>query len=145
MKVRHADANRESALRAVRRKWMVVDDNETILRMTAEMLAMFTDAEICSFQSPAEAVRAFEAGPSAFELVVTDFDMPEMNGAELCQRLRLSALELKIILTTGSADISGTKALTLGFDAFLAKPFPASALSTALEKVKHANLHLRAV
>jgi CheY-like chemotaxis protein len=136
MKVEHAGANREKVFPAVRPKWMVVDDNETILRLMAERLALLTDAEICCFQSAKEAVRAFEIEPSAFALVVTDFDMPEMNGAELCRRLRVIAPESKIILTTGSADISAIKALNLGFNAFLAKPFPMSALLVALELAK---------
>lgn len=113
-------------------KWMVVDDTEAVLQMTAEMLKMFTDAEICCFQSPKEALRAFEDDPSAFGLVVTDFDMPEMNGAELCSKLRAITPDLKIILATGSVNMLEAKAFNLGFAAFLAKPFSAAAISSAL-------------
>jgi len=126
----------------VRPKWMVVDDNESILHMTAQMLSLFTRAEICCFQSAETAARAFESDPSMFELVITDFDMPEMNGAELCRRLRMFAPELKIILTTGSSEISSAKAHGFGFDGFLTKPFSMAALSKALEKVKRTNVLL---
>ena len=140
MKVEYADTNRKTTFRSIRPKWMVVDDTETILAMTAEMIALFTEAQICFFQSAEKAVRAYAAEPSSFELVVTDFDMPEMNGAELCYQLRSINPESKIILTTGSADISQTKAFSLGFNAFLAKPFSMSALAHALENVRHENV-----
>jgi CheY-like chemotaxis protein len=144
MKVQNAGTNRKGGLHAVRRKWMVVDDTETILQMTSEMLAEFTNERICCFRSAEAAIHAFSDDPLSFELVVTDLDMPEMNGAELCQRLRAITPESKIILTTGSADISEAKAFSLGFDAFLRKPFTMSALTEVLEKVKHSNMHLRA-
>src|SRR4051812_27403772 len=66
----------------VKSRWMIVDDNEDMLWLMPQMLAAITDAEICCFRNGAEALRAFERSPEAFQLVVTDFDMPGMNGME---------------------------------------------------------------
>lgn len=132
MNLQSVIANEEKTFVEPRVKWMVVDDTETVLKMTAEMLAMLTEAEICCFQSAKKALRVFQADPSAFELVATDFDMPEMNGAELCHQLRAIAPKLKIILTTGSVNISKTTAFYLHFNSFLAKPFTMAAVSNAL-------------
>ncbi|TAL04033.1 MAG: response regulator, partial [Verrucomicrobia bacterium] len=65
--------------------------------------------------------------------VITDFDMPGMNGIELCRRLHEVAPRLKIVLASGSGIANEAGARQCGFCGFLPKPFPAAELFRTIE------------
>jgi DNA-binding NtrC family response regulator len=113
--------------------WMIVDDNEDILLLMREIAAQFSDAEIVCFNSPRAALAAFEIAPENFELVITDFEMPEMNGVELRRRFHKISPSVKILLVTGSGLVSEESAAHEGFCGLLHKPFPFASLQRALE------------
>jgi CheY-like chemotaxis protein len=115
--------------------WMIVDDNEEILSLMREIVAQFSGAEIVCFNSPQAALAAFEATPENFELVITDLEMPGMNGVELCHRLRAISPAAKILLATGSGIVSEEAAANEGFCGLLHKPFPFAALQRVLEDI----------
>jgi CheY-like chemotaxis protein len=112
--------------------WMLVDDNEDILLMLSAMIERLTGALVECHNSPASALVAFAAAPEAYELVITDFNMPGMNGLELGQRLRALTPAQKIILASGNANCTLAEARAGGFGALLPKPFSLSALQSAL-------------
>jgi CheY-like chemotaxis protein len=114
-------------------RWMIVDDNEEILSLMREITAQFSGSEIVCFNSPQAALAAFEAAPENFELVITDYEMPGMNGLELCRRLRAISPSAKIILATGSGLVSEEAAAHEGFCGLLHKPFPFAALQNILK------------
>jgi len=116
-----------------RPRWMIVDDNPDILSLIQGIVARFSDVDIECFNSPEAALAAFKSEPAAFEFVITDLEMPEMNGIELCRRLRGLAPSLKILVSTGSEIISDEEAVEKGFCGLLRKPFPYAALQRALE------------
>src|SRR5262249_27571494 len=115
-----------------RPRWMVVDDDADTLEALGSLLAAVSDAEICSFQSPWEAVNAFAAAPETFHLVVTDFDMPRMNGVDLRRPLHALSPSLKILLITGGGLFAEETALRNGFFGLLQKPFSIGGLRQAL-------------
>jgi len=81
-----------------RTRWMIVDDNQDVLLLMSEIAAQFSDAEIVCFNSPRAALAAFEAAPENFELVITDFEMPGMNGVELRRRFHAISPVVKILV-----------------------------------------------
>ena len=109
-------------------RWMIVDDDEQILLLLAAVIQRMTQAEVESYNSPQAALAAFRAAPGKYELVITDFDMPEMDGVELCRRIRAIAPGQEIFLATGSGFFTEEAAYQAGFAALLNKPFPVSAL-----------------
>jgi CheY-like chemotaxis protein len=119
---------------AIRARWMVVDDDAGVREIVSALLSAASDAEICSFASSAEALAHFAAQPLAFELIVSDFDMPGMNGVEFCRRLLELAPSQKIILATGSEVFSEAAAQEHGFCGLLHKPFSLAQLLHALER-----------
>lgn len=121
---------------AARPRWMIVDDNEEILMLMRDIAARFGDAEIDCFNSPHHALAAFEAAPEHFELVITDFEMPGMNGVQLCHRLRAISSAVKILLATGSGLVSEEAAANEGFCGLLHKPFPFAVLHKILESLR---------
>jgi CheY-like chemotaxis protein len=113
-------------------RWMVVDDNRDILELLRAMLEQFHGGTVECFHSPQAALAAFAAAPDAYEVVITDFEMPGMDGLELCRRMRALAARLKIFLATGSGFFTEAAARHAGFCGLLNKPFPFGALQTAL-------------
>ena len=114
------------------KRWMLVDDNEDILLMLTEAIGNLTDAEIECYRSPSAALAAFAAAPGKYALVITDYEMPGMDGVDLCRRLRAISPAQKIILATGSGFFTEQAARRAGFSALLNKPFPLAALREAL-------------
>jgi len=115
------------------RRWMLVDDNKDILMMLSAMLEHHTAAAIECHNSPQSALAAFAAEPCAYEVVITDFEMPGMDGVELCRQLLAHSPAQKIILATGSGYFSESATQHAGFAALLNKPFPLTSLQRALE------------
>ena len=113
-------------------RWMLVDDNEDILRVMSAVLENLTRAEIECYNSPPSARAAFIQSPDSYELVITDFEMPGMDGVELCRRLHAVNPEQKIFLATGSGFFTDAAARHAGFSALLNKPFPLTVLKAAL-------------
>lgn len=121
-------------------RWMVVDDDTEALEVVARLLAAVSDAEICSFPSPWQALDAFAAAPDSFHLVVTDFEMPGMNGVDFRRHLQAVAPTAKVLLTTGSGMFTEESARQSGFCGLLLKPFSLGALKQTLESVQRAAL-----
>lgn len=111
---------------------MIVDDNEQMLMMLADAVKGMTSAEVECYSSPMAALAAFAAAPGKYALVITDYEMPEMDGAELCRQMREISLAPQIFLATGSGFFTEETACEAGFNAVLTKPFPLSQLHETL-------------
>ena len=121
------------------RRWMLVDDNTEILMMLSALVENFTAATIECYNSPQSALAAFAAAPDGYELVITDFEMPGMDGAELCRQLRTLSPGQKVFLATGSGFLSEVAASHHGFSALLNKPFPLVVLQEKLAAARLLN------
>ncbi|MGC3957241.1 MAG: response regulator [Verrucomicrobiota bacterium] len=122
--------NKTSARRA---RWMVVDDDDGVRDLLAAVLETRGIADVACFRSASDALAAFTAAPEQFQFVITDLDMPGMNGIELCRRLRALAPQLKIMLATGNAAANADGARHCGFCGLIAKPFPTAELWRTVE------------
>jgi CheY-like chemotaxis protein len=100
---------------------LVVDDSQSVSELIKEMLLSFGyQAEICL--TVKDALDKFEAGK--YDLVITDYTMPGMNGVEFAQILRQRAPTQTILLITGSAFSMGEATLRqLPVNTTLQKPF----------------------
>lgn len=120
---------------AARPWWMVVDDDDSVRNFIVAVLEMRGVADVSSFRCGSEALAAFAAKPDQFTFVITDLDMPGMNGVELCQRLRALAPQLKIALATGNGSITEIEARQSGFNGLLSKPFTAAEIWCLTEAI----------
>lgn len=80
----------------------MVVDVDSVRDFLADVLQMRDGAEISTFRSATEALEVFAATPEKFQLVITDLQMPGMNGTEFCRRLRAVTPDLKVVLATGN-------------------------------------------
>jgi two-component system, chemotaxis family, chemotaxis protein CheY len=91
------------------------------------------DVEIVEATSGFDALRLLPR--AAYDLVITDINMPDINGLELIRFVRQSAHHRSIavlIISSQSAERDKKRGLALGADAFLAKPFTPEALREAV-------------
>jgi signal transduction histidine kinase len=112
---------------------LLVEDDEGIRSIVAELLAE-RGHQVIEHTHAARAWAAVEREP--FPLAIVDWMLPgEMDGLELCRRIRGSAASARtaILVTTartGGRDLA--QLLEAGADDYLAKPFDLSALETRL-------------
>jgi CheY-like chemotaxis protein len=66
-----------------------------------------------------EGLKLFEA--SLFDVVVTDYRMPSMNGVELIERIRARSPEARIVLLSRAVEALGLNEQNTGADAVIAK------------------------
>ena len=101
---------------------LVVDDEPDVAALVAFGAQMiWPDCEVTTAGSGEEALSSF--AEKAADLVVLDVAMPPPNGFEVCRRLReVSAVPI-LMLTVRDATEDKVRALDLGADDYLTKPF----------------------
>jgi PAS domain S-box-containing protein len=108
---------------------LLVDDDILVSMGAADML-LDLGHSVTEAQSAAHALKFLESD-SQFDVVVTDYAMPGMNGFELAQRIKERHPRLPIILATGYAELPADRSIEFGH---LPKPYTAQALAVALER-----------
>jgi PAS domain S-box-containing protein len=102
---------------------LFVDDEEIIVHSVRNMLERL-GYKVTAVMDSGEALRLFSEKPWEFDLVMTDQTMPAMTGQDLGKELMRIRPGIPIILCTGYSDlISSEKALAMGFQGFVMKPF----------------------
>lgn len=115
---------------------MVVDDMSTSRGLILQALDSFGVQHVQSAADGASAMATLAKAP--VHLVISDFNMPGMNGLELLKSLRSNAKLAKVgfILITGKPERSMIETgRTLGMNNFVTKPFEAKDLLKAIEAV----------
>ena len=110
-------------------KVLLVDDDSLVSMNTANMLIDLGHTALEAL-SAAEALELLECGEK-FDVVLTDYAMPDMNGLDLAKRIRQIMPTLPIVLATGYADLPLHYAP--GF-LRLAKPYAQDELADVLDK-----------
>lgn len=103
-------------------KIMLVDDDPA-QRMLLNMCLQQGDYTVIEANNGQEAYDILEREPD-IRLVVTDLDMPIMNGYTLIEKVRMSDLRYRyiIVLTSSEEPDSLVRALSLGADDYISKP-----------------------
>ncbi len=117
----------------ITQKVLIVDDEEDVCRSVSKILTRRGFA-VDTVLGGEEAVRRMKE--TAFDLVITDFMMPKMDGLELLKIIRDHYPELDVIMITGYASIdSAVKATKLGAAGYLPKPFTPDELMKVTSRV----------
>jgi two-component system, chemotaxis family, chemotaxis protein CheY len=114
--------------------FLVVDDSNTmrqLILMTLKKMGCTAVADAPNGRAALERL-----GERRFDVVLTDIDMPEMNGLEFIERARAEGPQMPIIiLSTHGDDATRDKGLMLGATDYLTKPLSSSKLIDVLERV----------
>jgi two-component system sensor histidine kinase/response regulator len=118
---------------------MIVDDNPANLKLLEEML-MLRGHEVRSFPLGRLALAAAMKNPP--DLILLDINMPEMNGYEVCERLKSSAevSDIPIIFLSALNETQDkVKAFRSGAGDYISKPFQFEEVHARVET--HLKLH----
>lgn len=117
-------------------KFLVVDDFSTMRRIVRNLLKELGFTNVDEAEDGAIALQKLQSG--GFEFVVTDWNMPNMDGLTLLKNVRASpALKhLPVLMITAEAKKENIiAAAQAGASGYIVKPFTAGTLSEKLAKI----------
>ena len=116
-----------------------VTENPVINRVILERQLQTYGMQVTLCRSGDEALRAVEeAGGAGFDIVLTDHEMPDMNGLELAEKLRERGLEKPILLLSSNPDRAQDSPGKAAVAALLKKPILRSDLFRVLQEISGA-------
>jgi CheY-like chemotaxis protein len=111
---------------------LLIDDEEMVINIS-EMMLKNLGYKVLKAHSGFEGVRLFEENKSKIDLIISDLEMPKMNGEEVMDRLREIDPQIKVMLSSGAlTDTDEQYVMNKGFNGFLKKPYD---LDTLCEKM----------
>jgi len=119
----------------VTKKILIAEDSSTMRSLIVSTIAAMGDFDIVEAANGFEALRILPR--EKVDLVITDINMPDINGLELVSFIKGNAnyrsTPLFIISTEGS-ERDREKGLALGADAYLVKPFSPRELQSLITR-----------
>jgi len=117
-------------------KFLIVDDFSTMRRIVRNLLKELGFANVEEAEDGAVALRKLENGN--FDFVVSDWNMPNMDGLTMLQNLRANdALKkIPVLMVTAEAKKENiVAAAQAGASGYIVKPFTAATLNEKLNKI----------
>ncbi len=115
---------------------LVVDDFSTMRRIVRNLLKELGFSNVDEAEDGAIALQKLQNG--SFEFVVTDWNMPNMDGLQLLQTIRRSPnlKHLPVLMITAEAKKEHiVTAAQAGASGYIVKPFTSATLSEKLQKI----------
>jgi len=116
---------------------LIVDDSAVMRKIIIKALneSGFTDINITEASDGVEGLKFFDAKKT--DLILADWNMPNMNGIEFIKKVRETATSKKIIIIMITTEGSASKmeeAMNNGADNYITKPFTSAQLEQKLRK-----------
>lgn len=120
---------------------ILVDDSKTILataQMALEEMEKSGGVALKTYQNPAELLELLTGGSEDFDLLITDINMPQMNGLDLASMLKEDERFKNkpiLVLTTESSPAMKERGKEIGVTGWMVKPFSDEKLIKAVKMV----------
>ena len=117
-------------------KILVVDDFSTMRRIIRNLLKELGFPNVTEAEDGVDALRKLQGGN--FEFVVSDWNMPNMNGLDLLKSVRAdpSLKHIPVLMVTAEAKKENIiEAAKAGANGYIVKPFTAATLDEKLNKI----------
>ena len=111
---------------------LLVDDEASVQKLLSYPLRK-EGYEVVSAVSGQEALDRFDDG--SFDLVVLDVMLPQLDGFEVCRRLRARSAVPIVMLTARAEEVDKVLGLELGADDYITKPFSMREFSSRVKAV----------
>jgi nitrogen-specific signal transduction histidine kinase/CheY-like chemotaxis protein len=122
-------------LRKGTEKIVIIDDETSIATSMQSILENF-GYSVSAFTDAAAALTAIKADPNSFDLVITDYSMPQITGLELVEKLKKAGVRIPVILVSGFVGEKVEDAARhAGVSVVIAKPVSTYQLTDALHQV----------
>ncbi len=106
----------------------------SFVRSALEAGSELGEVDVVEASGGFDALRLLPRGP--YDLVITDINMPDINGLELIQFIRTNEHHRTtpiLLISTQSSERDRARALSLGADGYVAKPFTAEDLRSRVK------------
>src|SRR5258708_2360452 len=114
-------------------KLLLVDDSRTMRNIMKKTLECLGGVEFSEAGDGVEALKAIASTPAGFDLVVVDWNMPNMDGITLIHKIREQDKKTPLMMVTTEAEKSRVmEAIKAGVNNYAVKPFTPE---TLLEKI----------
>ena len=128
-------ANTRDRIRESGHRVLIVDDERLILSAVSRLIRRLGFETVCVGDAR-EALEPVHADVSQFELVITDYRMPGMNGVDLALKLREAQPDLPVVLMSGfTGEIDPGRVESAGIRQVLSKPLTALDIQVCLERL----------
>lgn len=123
------------------KKVIIVDDSRAVVATAELALEGLINSGVIEFKSylnPLELLSALQAGSESFDLLISDVNMPEMNGLDLASSIKIDdryKTKPIIILTTESSEELKMKGKSIGVTGWMVKPFNDEKLVKSIKMV----------
>lgn len=126
--------------------FLVVDDFSTMRRIVSGLLKELEYTKIVEADDGSSALKILELGASNITFVLTDWNMPVMDGLTLLKKIRAtpSLARLPVLMITAEAKKENiVLAAQEGADGYIVKPFNATTLKEKIEKILFRRAHMK--
>jgi DNA-binding response OmpR family regulator len=113
------------------RRILIVDDDGALRQSLTEQLELHGEFVTASCDTAARAIEMVAV--DRFDAILLDLGLPDMDGRDLCKRLRRDGVHVPILMLTGAdSDADTILGLDSGADDYVTKPFRLSVLLARL-------------
>ena len=107
---------------AVKKRVLLVDDDETLRGELVAQFALYDEFETVDVGSGTEGLNM--AKEQTFDMIILDVDMPDMQGTDVAQLIRTAGISTPIVMLTGNTgEASEILGLNSGANDYVTKPF----------------------
>lgn len=118
------------------KKILVVEDSQAMRGLIASIIEGVDGADVTEAQNGFEALRLLPR--DKFDLIITDINMPDINGLELLNYVRQSDKHAKtpvVIVTSEAGAADRERGMALGATDYITKPFVADAFLSIVHRL----------
>ncbi|MBN9496960.1 MAG: response regulator [Alphaproteobacteria bacterium] len=115
---------------------LLVEDDAFAIKIAQTVLRQLKVPYISTAKDGAEALDVLNSGTQRFDLIISDWNMPEMSGLQLLKAVRMKWAGMPFIMLTGKASPEFVvEARDNGVDAYVVKPFSPAQLGQKIAAV----------
>ena len=115
---------------------ILVADDEMFVRETIKKTLEDRGYKVVAAQDGTEALAIYASRRNEIDMVVTNVEMPFMDGPALCRALKKLNPDVKILVSSGHKQVERVKAIkSCGVEEFLAKPYTADSLADRVHSI----------
>ncbi len=107
---------------SAQRKILIVDDDDDLRESLVDQLLLHEEFDVVGAATPGDGLELVDK--DRVDLILLDVDMPELDGREMCKKLRRAGFKSPIIMLTGQdSDADTILGLDAGANDYVTKPF----------------------
>ena len=117
-------------------KTILLIDDEPMVTDICEMMLKKLGHQVLKAHSGSEGIKIYEVYKNRIDLIISDFNMPGMNGQEVANTIRIMDPGVKVLLSSGGMGAAEEEEILLrGFDGYLNKPYTMNTLSIKIAEI----------